>query len=382
VEMRSPRVMHVVLSMVAGGGAERLVFDMVRDRSFADSPPVVCCLRELGKLGSMLQHEGFLVLCRPQGRGVDWSMVLWLADVIRQEGIEVVHAHQYTPMFYAVPAALIAGRKKVIYTEHGRLYPDLPNWKRRLTNPLLSLGIAQIVSISEGTKKAMVEVDNFSADKVEVIHNGVRFARPCASFDADMKRQSLGVDHGWSIIGTAARLEEIKNIPMMLRAFKCVLERFPDTCFLIAGCGSQEKMLKSVSMELGISKRVLFLGLRDDLAEIYPLFDAFLLTSYSEGISVTLLEAMSNGVPTVATRVGGNPEVVVEGETGLLVNSDDDADLAVKILELLTSPERARLMGAKGRGRVGTHFSFDKMIRCYSNLYRYKRNVQDSPCVK
>jgi len=364
-----PKVMHVVLSLEAGGGAERLVYDLVRDKTFAPAPPVVCCLRELGQLGALLVQEGFRVYCRPKGAGVDWSLVRWLAQVIRQEGVEVVHAHQYTPMFYSVPAALSAGRKRVIYTEHGRLYPDLPSWKRRLANPLLSRGIDQIVSISEGTKEAMVAVDNFAAKRIAVVHNGVIFANPGPGFDAEAKRRSLGIHPSQRVIGTAARLEEIKNLPMMLRALRAVLETMPDTCLLIAGRGSQEAALKQYARELGVANNVNFLGLRDDLPEIYPLFDLFLLTSFSEGISVTLLEAMSHGIPAIASDVGGNGEVVRERETGMLVEIDDDQALAARIIELLEDPERAHSMGEKARQRVNDSFSFPQMVRDYLQLY-------------
>lgn len=362
-------MMHVVLSMGAGGGAERLVFDMVRHAAFAGNPPVVCCLQLLGALGEQLQGEGYRVHCRPKGGGLDLSLVRWLARIIRQEGVEVVHAHQYTPMFYAVPAALWAGGRRVIYTEHGRLYPDLPNWKRRLVNPLLSLGIGQIVSISEGTKRAMVEIDNFSSGRIEVVHNGAVWRTPPAGFDPAAKRTALGIPAGTRLIGTAARLEEIKNLPMMLRAFQGVRAARPDTMLLIAGRGAQEEQLKLLARELGIGDQVLFLGLRDDLPEIYPLLELFLLTSFSEGISVTLLESMSHGVPSVATRVGGNPEVVLEGETGVMVPSDDPQALASAIGELLAAPERARSMGQQARQRVAARFSMDQMMESYLRLY-------------
>lgn len=366
-----PKVMHVILSLDAGGGAERLVYDLVRDAAFSPVPPVVCCLYHPGKLGALLQQEGFRVYSpATKPGGLQWSLVPWLAHIIRQECVDVVHAHQYTPMFYSVPAALAAGRKRVIYTEHGRLYPDLPNWKRRLCNPLLARGIDQIVSISDVTKEAMVAVDNFAEERIAVVHNGVLFARPGAGFDPVEKRRSLGIPPSHRVIGTAARLERIKNLPMMLRGFKRVLEKMPETSLLIAGRGSRENALKQYAQELGIEKNVRFLGLRDDLPEIYPLFELFLLTSFSEGISVTLLEAMSHGVAPIATRVGGNPEVVLEGETGLLVADDDHVELGDKLLELMAVPERARRMGEAARGWVGNHFSFEKMVQDYLRLYR------------
>lgn len=362
--------MHVILSLDAGGGAERLVYDLVRDAAFSSARPVVCCLYHHGKLGALLQQEGFRVFSPPvKPGGLQWSIILWLAGIIRRERVDVVHAHQYTPMFYSVPAALAAGGKRVIYTEHGRLYPDLPKWKRRLCNPLLSRGIDQIVSISEGTKEAMVAVDNFAGERIAVVRNGVISAKPGCGYDPEEKRRSLGIPSSDRIIGTAARLEKIKNLPMMLLGFRGVLQKMPDTSLLIAGRGSREKALKEYAQELGIGAKVHFLGLREDLPEIYPLLELFLLTSFSEGISVTLLEAMSHGVPPIATRVGGNPEVVLEGETGLLVADNDYRELTEKILELLAVPERARRMGEAARSWVSNHFSFPKMVENYMRLY-------------
>ena len=333
-EKKNPKIMHVVLSLNAGGGAERLVYDMVRDPSFVGNLPVVCCLQEVGALGEHLVREGVKVFCRPKLPRFEMSMVCWLSSIIRRERIDVVHAHQYTPMFYAVPAALLAGRKRVIYTEHGRLYPDVRRWKRRLINPFLSLCMEHIVSISEGTKRAMVEVDNFSAVNIEVVHNGL-ILPDALPFDTAAKRRSLGLDEGARVIGTAARLEEIKNLPMLLKGFKRVLAKRPDVYLLIAGRGTEEDCLKACAEGLGIGERVVFLGLRDDLAEIYPLLDVFLLTSFSEGISLTLLEAMSYAVPAVVTDVGGNPEVVLEGKTGFLVALNDEEKLAERALQLL-----------------------------------------------
>ncbi|GFO53874.1 glycosyl transferase [Geomonas sp. Red276] len=366
---RIPKVMHVVFSLAPGGGAERLVYELARDPVFSANPPVVCCLHCVGALGERLQEEGYRIFCRTRARGFDFSIVRWLARVMIDERIEVVHAHQYTPMFYAVPAAFLAAGRGVVYTEHGRLYPDVASWKRRMVNPLLALGLDRLVSISHCTKEAMVAVDNLPSRRIQVVHNGVRLSEP-PSFDAAAKRRALGVGEGDRLIGTAARLEPIKNIAMMLRALKEVAAERPETVLLIAGFGSQEQVLRDLARELGVEDRVRFLGLRDDLLEIYPLLELFLLTSFSEGISITLLEAMSQGVPAVATRAGGNSEVVVEGETGYLVEVDDDRALAAAILRLLAAPELGREMGFKAARRVEGSFSFDAMVQEYLDIYR------------
>lgn len=361
-------ILHVVWSLWMGG-AEKLACDLVRTLPTDRFRPIICSIVHDGILGDELRAEGYQVYHRHSSPGLDFKTVKWLREIIQREQIQVVHAHQYNPMTYAVLATAGMRGVKVVFTEHGRLYPEKWSWKRYLLNPLLALGVDQFVSIAECTKQAMVRYDNFPARRIKVIHNGVDFDSIRTEVDLSVKRRELGINETDRIIGTAARLEGIKNLPMMLRAFKRVLGAQPDALLLIAGTGSEEGSLKSLASEMGIADRVRFLGLRFDLAEIYPLFEVFLLTSYTEGISITLLEAMANGVPAVVTNVGGNSEVVINGDTGMLVSSDDDSDLAAKILVLLNSPERAQWMGERALERVVTDFSFQIMMDNYSVLY-------------
>lgn len=368
VATASPKkIMHVVLSM-AMGGAEMLVYNMVRHSS-SGNRPIVCCLQSIGVLGKKLQEEGFRIYNQSHSGGVDWGLIHWLRNIMIAEKIEVVHAHQYTALFYAAPAALWAGRIKLIYTEHGRLFPDIRHWKRYLVNPLLALAVDHFVSISSSTAQAMAEIDNFPRRRIQVIHNGIDFSRMNPVVDLEKKKREFGIRENCKIIGTAARLEEIKNIPMMLRALSRIRKVLPETCMIIAGHGSQEANLKLVTSELGLGDHVKFIGLRHDMPEIYKLMDVFLLTSFTEGISITLLEAMASGLPSVVTDVGGNPEVVVQGETGILVPSDDDRELATCILSLLQSSERAQQMGRRAMECAVSRFSFQGMMNHYSNLY-------------
>lgn len=363
-----PKIMHVVISMVVGG-AERLVYDMVRYPAFADNPPIVCCMDSLGELGDKLRQEGYKVYCKGRKAGFDFSMIAWLRDIMRAENVDVVHAHQYSPLVYATPAAFLAGRKKVVYTEHGRFYPERKSWKRSLINPFLSLGVDHLVSISKATADSMATYDNFPRRRIEVIHNGIDTSGMNPPIDKKAKRRELGLSETCRIIGTAARLNSIKNIPMMLRGLKQVLQQVPDCCLVIAGQGEEEEGLKRLAEELDISERVKFIGLRFDLPEVYQLFDVFLLTSFSEGISVTLLEAMASGVPSVVTDVGGNREVVVEGETGYLVPSDDDRLLATLICRMLKQFDLVSQLGWAARQRSQNSFSVESMMCRYQRLY-------------
>jgi L-malate glycosyltransferase len=365
---KNPKILHIVISMVVGG-AERLVYDMVKYPAFADNQPAVCCMDSVGELGEKLIKEGYKVYCKGRRPGLDLEMISWLRNIIKQEQIDVVHAHQYSPLFYAVPGALLAGRVKVVFTEHGRFHPERNSWKRSLFNPLLALGVDHLVSISEATAKAMAVYDNFPFRRIRIIHNGIDCSEMIPFIDKKAKRQELGLSETCRIIGTAARLNSIKNIQMMLRVLKLVLQQVPDTCLVIAGQGEEEERLKAAAHELGIFDCVKFIGLRFDLPEIYQLFDVFLLTSFSEGISVTLLESMASGVPSVVTDVGGNREVVVEGKTGFMVRVDDDQSMSQRVCELLRDVDSHAQMGLSARERVAKEFSMLGMMAEYVSLY-------------
>jgi len=365
----SVRVMHIVLSLGVGG-AEKLVYDIVRESDSAEIYPVVCCLGIIGPLGAKLIENGFNIYHQKRVDGIDFSLVSWIRKIIVKEKIEVIHAHQYTPYFYAVLSSAFIRNILIIYTEHGRLYPDRRRLKRFLFNPLLAMFTDHIISISESTKKAMITYDNFPSRKIKVVLNGVKFENNIKNINISQKRRSLGLDDKSLIVGTAARLDGIKNIPMMLRAFKIVLSQIPDIFLLIAGKGPQEDELKALSSELCISNRIVFLGLRHDLPEIYQLYDVFALSSFTEGISITLLEAMAAGIPTVVTDVGGNPEVVINSKTGYLVSLSDEHAMADKIIELLRDPQKRSLMGQNAAARAHKYFSFNRMLLDYLQLYR------------
>ena len=362
-------IMHIIFSLGIGG-AEKLAFDMIASLSRQSFRPIAVCIGPDGPLGTMFRESGVPLYHRQNIPGQTRNGILWLREVIAREKVTVIHAHQYNPLYYSLLAALWTPRLNLVYTEHGRIHPERFNWKRYFTNPLFALRINHIVSISGSTRVAMAHYDNLPLRRIEVIHNGIDIASLNPQFDQQQKRRSLGIGEKSRIIGTASRLEEIKNLPMMLRGFKRVLENSPDTVLVIAGQGDQGGGLQALAEELGIAGQVRFLGLRSDLPELFALIEVFLLVSFTEGISITLLEAMGSGVPAVVTRVGGNPEVVVEGVTGYFVEVDDDAGLADRVLALLNDREEAARLGEAGRERVREKFSFCSMMESYLRLYR------------
>ena len=256
---------------------------------------------------------------------------------------------------------------RIIFTEHGRFYPDRKRLKRIIFNPFLAKLASEIVSISEATKEAMVRYDNFPKERIGVIYNGVELGN--AILDKPVKRMELNISPKEYLIVTAGRLDSIKNHQMLLRTMMRVIKSEMACKLFIIGGGAEYDKLVNLIKRKNLSISVFLMGYRTDVKEIFSVADLFVLSSKSEGTSITLLEAMSAGLPTVVTNVGGNPEVVEDNVTGFLIDSDDDRSMADKILWLYQNRDIAKKMGDVGRERASTLFSFDKMMKKYEELY-------------
>ncbi|MBD3304739.1 glycosyltransferase [candidate division KSB3 bacterium] len=369
------RVMQLVLSLGIGG-TEKLVSDIVHRVEKQLVSPSVCCLDDIGYFGERLRDEGFRVSTLHRTPGIDWRLIDRLAHLIQHDQIEVIHAHHYSPYFYGLLASCYTRLRrwgkapKIVFTEHGRLYPERKHRKRMLCNPLFSLLTDEIVTISESTKASLATYENFPAHRISVVYNGIDLHDFSHPIDRASKKQTLGIPSQVQVIGIVARLDPIKNHRMLLRAFVLVLQQRPETYLLIVGDGPEAASLKSLATDLQIAAKAKFLGSRTDVPDLLQVFDVFALSSLSEGTSVTLLEAMGAGIPIVATRVGGNPEVIgEEQECGYLVPSEDDEAMATKLLQLLRDEGLRQTMGQAGQQRVKAMFSLEKMVQTYTDVY-------------
>jgi glycosyltransferase involved in cell wall biosynthesis len=204
-----------------------------------------------------------------------------------------------------------------------------------------------------------------------VVLNGVdteRF-RPSTENVENARQRIFGMT-GRPLLCTVGRLVAGKGISVLLEALELIRREAPNAALVIAGDGPRRKDLQRTAEQLGLTHRVRFLGNRDDVERIYPLCDIYVQPSHAEGISLTILEACSCGLPVVATAVGGNPEVIEDGRTGMLVPADDAQSLAEAVLRLWRRPARARRMGRAARRRVRNEFSVERMVEQYMDLYR------------
>lgn len=355
------------------GGAEVLACRIAR-RLCGAFHFVFACLDELGPLGEELRAEGFAVHLLGRRPGLDVVCPVRLARLLRTERVDVVHAHQYTPFFYALASRLAGRQRPVLFTEHGRHQPDYPRPKRMLANRLLLSRRDRVVGVGAAVRRALIDNEGLPARRVGVLYNGIdvdAFAAAGATSGSRLDaRQELGVGPDDFVLLQVARLDYLKDHATAVRTLARVCEREPNARLVLVGDGPERSGIEAQVRNLNLGDKVRFLGTRQDVGRLLHGADVFLLTSVSEGIPLTVIEAMAAGLPVVATDVGGMSEVVVDGATGFLAPAKDDAALAERILRLAGDPALRGQMGTAGRARAKQHFDEPRMCDDYGRLYR------------
>lgn len=352
------------------GGAEQVIRQIIENSDLDNFQPSVLCLdSKVGVIGQELKKLGFDTFCFERKSGLDRALIKKLKHYLRNEKIDVVHCHQYTPYVYGLLAA-IGSNTKVLFTEHGRFYPDSYKWKRYLINPVLNFFTDKIVSISKATVDAMVKFENFPRRNIEVIYNGIKSGEEVLSekLESALKAE-LGIAKEDIVFGTISRLDPIKNQKMMITAFRRVSEGLTNAKLVLIGDGPSREELEEHVSRCDLDGKVIFTGFIVNPQRYFCLMDIFLLPSLSEGTSMTLLEAMAFSIPCIVTDVGGNPEIVIENETGIVVPNDDSSRLAEAMITLSKNKALCAKYGERGRLRYQENFTVKHMVDAYENLY-------------
>lgn len=352
------KIVHLV-STLGIGGLEMVVLDLARNADRDAFQLHVFCLGEIGALEPRFEAIGVPVESLNWSRRGRSRVILRLFKRLRELRPDVLHTHNPDPHLIGSLAAALARVPVLVHTKHGRNYPNRPRAVR--ANRIASRLTNCIVPVSHDAARVARDVERVSPRKLHVIHNGVDLRRFAAPQRPERKPVSRAVH--------VARLNIIKDQESLLRAARIVCDAAPDFRLELIGDGPKRAELEALHGELKLGDRVRFAGFRDDVQRILSESDLFILSSISEGISITLLEAMAAGLPVVATDVGGNPEIVVDGETGLLAPARSPEKLAAAILELIHDPERASRMGQAGRRRVEEEFDVRRVARKYEDIY-------------
>lgn len=351
------------------GGAEVLADRFVRCLS-DQFRFVICCLDQVGAIGEALETDGFTIHHLQRKPGWDLGCARRLARFVREQNVDLIHAHQYTPFFYALSSRLFRSRVPVVFTEHGRWHPDYPRKKRMIFNRLMTRRGDRFLAVGEAVRQALIQNEGLPENRVQVVYNGIHlepFENPVG--DSRAVRRELGCTADDVLILQVARLDGLKDHPTALRAMAEVIPHVPSAKLLLVGEGPEREQIEALIRELQLGDHVRLLGSRRDVPRLLKSADLFLLTSISEGIPLTIIEAMAAGLPVVSTDVGGVREILGDPPIGKLAPAKASRQLAEALIELANDPAERQSLGNQGRQRAFEVFSEQSMHRQYAEIF-------------
>lgn len=362
-------VLHVVDSLERGG-LERVVTDIAIAQRRRGDGAAVFSLNPTGGFAHELLAAGVPVILGGKTRGFDLKVARALRRCVNELGIQVVHAHNFVPNYYSAVALWGLRRALLVGTCHdmgqrlaNRRLCTVWRWSLRHTRGLAMVG-QQVFDRYVGSGLV-------PASKAAVVLNAIPLERfPLHGAQRLQARAALGLPADAPVIGCVGRLVALKNHRIVLEVLPAMLRQWPDLRFALIGSGALEPALRAQAESLGVSGQVVFAGARADVAQLLPALDVFLLPSLTEGLSIALLEAAAAALPIVATAVGGNPEIVRHGETGLLVPPADGVALREAVSELLADPQARQALGRRAREWVERNASIDALCGAYDAFYR------------
>ena len=328
---------------------------------------VIVGLFRPGWLKEQCEGKGISVRVLPIKGWLGWRWYRGCLNLIRQEGVCLIHAHEFSAIVCGWIITCLAGLP-FVGTIHGKNY-FWEKLRRRVAYRIISRS-GRLVAVSEDLKRFVMDTVGLPDAQVQVIYNGVPVSLPVSDADVACCKAELGLNASDLVIGSIGSLYPVKGHQYLLDAMPAVLLKYPRTVLLVVGRGDLEVSLKEQAKRLGIEKQVRFLGMRHDVTRLLALIDLFVLPSLSEGLSIALLEAMAAGRAVVASRVGGNTELIVEGETGMLVPSKNSEALAAAICKVLGKRAMREEFGRNAANRVQKRFSAAQMADNYQGLYR------------
>jgi glycosyltransferase involved in cell wall biosynthesis len=356
-------VAHIVMSLEPGG-LERVVLDLAREGIALGQQVAIVCLMIPGRLAAQAEAVGVRILCLHKPAGVRLGTIRKLRSALRALAPDIIHTHQLGSLFYAGPVAPCP----IVHSEHGKSGDD--SCRRRWLKRLAARHAARFIGVSSDITAEAIAAGIVPRRKAWVLPNGIDTGRFADHRARAAVRAEYGIPEQAPVIGSVGRLIEIKRPDWLIRAFAGVRQSLVDAHLLLVGDGPLTGLLRDLAAELGLGACVHFAGFQAEPEHFFQAFDVFALASRSEGMPLALLEAWASGLPVVATRVGGLPELVEEGTTGLLVDAGDLDALIRALRALLDHPDQARFLGAAGRARVESAFSLRRMAEGYDRHYR------------
>jgi len=297
----------------------------------------------------------------------DLKAILKLKDILNRNHFPILHAHRSTDHWLAAETIKFFHLPvKMIRTRHSFI-PISNNLFNRL---LYKKWTEKIVTVAEVVKQDLIKNNQIELSKITAIHSSLMLDRFSPSLNGQKIKASLNIKEGTLLVGMVGKLSKHKDYPNFLRASKVIQEEFPSTQFLIVGEGSEGKKLKTLAKELGVESSVSFLGYREDIPQILAALDVFVLSSEVEGSPAVIKEAMALGKPVVTTKVGGIPEIIEDGVSGILVPPHNPKLLAKGIRDILRNREKGEIMGEEASKIIREKFTPQKLASQTEEIYR------------
>lgn len=367
---RPLRLIHVVDSLEFGG-LERVVTDLAIEQKRQGHQVCVFSINTTQGFTPELTQAGIPVFSGHKSKPLDFGVLRQLRAATRERQVDIVHAHNFTPNYYAATALLgMLKRPTLVGTCHD-MGNRLSNRKLRWMYRFSLMQTARLAMVGQQVFDRYVAMKMVAAERATTVLNGIpvqNFETSAARKEAARHRMGLAQDD--LVVGCVGRLIGLKNHRLLISALPRLCQRHPKLRMVIVGYGELEHTLKAQAESLGVTDRLLITGQRSDVPDLLPAFDVFALPSQTEGLSIALLEACATQLAVVASSVGGNPEIIHDQQTGLLVPANDGAALEQALDQLLNSPALRARLGAQARDWVHQHASIEALQKAYEQFYQ------------
>lgn len=365
-------VLHVIETLDIGG-AECVVADIVNNMH-SNIKSSICCFKHIGEVANRINPDvDIFSLDKKEGNSL--SLPFRLAKIMREKKIDAVHTHNWGVFCESIFAAVIARVPVRIHMAHGGLLDHQGTVgglvKKRIRRQLeftAALFCDKIIAVSEDLKKLLIREIGINGQKIITLRNGIKI-RSVNNLVKESIYTQLGRNKKEFIVCFVGRLAVVKNVPFLLSALDEICALHPHVKLLVVGDGPEKNSLMNTVNVRKLMDNVFFLGARNDVRDILSICDLFVLPSLSEGISISLLEAMSMKVPVIATNIGGNAEVIENNETGILVELNNVIALKNAIKLFMNSQEKRRQFSEKAYKRIHLNFNIDKNIEAFLAMY-------------
>lgn len=389
-----PRIMDFRGTYKGGGGPDKTVLNSAARHDPARVFVMVVYLRQPRddqfQIPAMAAQLGIRYTDVPDGATLDMACLRRLREIVTGNDLRVIHTHDDKTLLYAWLLSLQVPGLSIMHTCHSHALPrpgDFGSWRsfaayrlrRRVLAFLMQRHCKPIITVSADTRKRLIDA-GLKGTEVAVLHNGIDLAVWRPETARPVLKDELRLAEGDLLVGTVARITPEKDLPTFYRVAEAVALQRPGVRFVIVGDGYGDELARAREevQRRSLGQLIAFTGHRTDLRDVYASLDVFLMTSVTEGMPNTLLEAMAMGVPSVATAVGGIPELLHPDWGGFLAPAGDVAGLAGRVAELLADPELRRHAGSACRRRVESRFSFEQRVRRMEEYYDWFAGC--SPC--